>query len=126
MRLIGLSEKWEGAINPQTPRITKGKGKMSADANKGLSFSLGGELAVSAFGSLTGAFQLAFEFAVFPERLKVEADGALSGLEALTKQFLREAKSFPVEGISEADEAAGMRAAAAIIEDVSGQLRRGI
>jgi hypothetical protein len=70
--------------------------------------------------SLSAAFQSAVAIAVFPERL--EADKA-DRLDLLLHHLLREAKSVPIEGMAEADQAAGVKAALTIIEGTIGMLR---
>jgi hypothetical protein len=71
--------------------------------------------------SLSAAFYSAVAIAAFPERL--EADKAAQRLDVLFQYLLREAKSVPIEGIAETDEAAGVRAALAIIEETIRTLR---
>jgi hypothetical protein len=63
--------------------------------------------------SLSAAFHSAVAIAAFPERL--EADKS-QRLDLLLQHLLREAKSVPTEGIAGTDEAAGVKAALAIIE----------
>jgi hypothetical protein len=94
---------------------------MSQHPENGPSFRVAS--APTTVASLTAALQFAIEFAVFPERLKVDYISTAGRLEALSKKLLREAKNIPTHGVSEADEADGMSDAIGIIESIINQLR---
>jgi hypothetical protein len=79
--------------------------------------------AIPAMAGLTVALQFAVEAAVFPDRLKVDGETKTARLEALTQALLREAKSAITEGVPESDEASGLTAVIAIINEIAGGLR---
>jgi hypothetical protein len=89
-----------------------------------LQVSLPGAAPIAAIASLTAALQFAIEAAIFPDRIHVERKSKRARLEALAEKIFSEVKSIPTETMSEADEAAGMRAAIDIITDITDRIRR--
>jgi len=78
---------------------------------------------ISAMAGLCVALQCAVEAAIFPDRLKVDSDTKLARLETLTKELIHEAKNAVTEGVSETDDASGIAAVVAIINEIAGGLR---
>lgn len=70
-------------------------------------------------GSLLMALQVVFKFAVFPDRMKLDAPAPASRLEFLLEEALREIKNTPAAGCSEVDEADGKRTALALVDQVA-------
>jgi hypothetical protein len=79
--------------------------------------------AVPAIAGLTVALQFAAEAAVFPDRLKIDSETNAARLEALIKALLRETKNALTEGVADSDEAAGLTAVIAIINEIAGGIR---
>jgi hypothetical protein len=91
---------------------------------EGPTFALTHKAAMAAFVGLSVAFEVVFEVAVFPESVEDDADGAAARLAAVSAKALRRMKNLPTEGLSETDEAHGIAAAIAVIENIADRLRR--
>jgi hypothetical protein len=87
-------------------------------------FALTHKAAMAAFVGLSVAFEVVLEAAIFPERVDDDDDGPSARLATLSSNALRKMKNLPTQGISEADEAAGIAAAISVIEGVGGRLRK--
>jgi hypothetical protein len=86
-------------------------------------FTLSHDAAIAAFVCISAALELSVEYAAFPERLKINENGPRTRLDALSRNLLREVKSVPTHGLSESDEAQGIKAAIKTLEDVIARLR---
>ncbi|MET4199112.1 hypothetical protein [Bradyrhizobium sp. LA6.12] len=89
-----------------------------------ISQSLNAQIATG--GSLMMALQAVLKYAVWPDRMKIDAPTPNSRLEFLAKEALREIKNATANGFPAADEAAGKQTALMIVEQIAGAIRKEI
>lgn len=89
-------------------------------------FSLTHKAAMAAFLALSVAFEVVLENAVPPDRADSDGKARSARLTELRDEALRRIKNVSTEGISEIDEAEGIAAAIAVIEDIGERFRESL